>query len=774
MTVRLTPINDGITLTFESLPEPTSLDVYSLAQQFLPDADLTPPNPPRDDIGDSRTFFAYNLGANARNEIDTVLCASTEHIDFYLAHGIGFTCSAFRNNAHLRTEEIVRPSVVARFAGDLNSARELRIAIVHADLPGFGGYFDASELYPTDINPYASGRRAIFLNAADGRDGIPGAAGYDTLVAHELQHAIHQLSDPDESTWVNEGLSVLAEDIIFSTTRAYFFLNSCLPTQIITWPSTPGAAACNYAGAGLFMRYLYENYPGPDGTLRQLVAQPANGLRGIDAYLTAISAGIDVLEVMADWGVANYIDGRSNLDFYINLEARATPKSQLNRNGELSKSFTQFAAQYVALPLDPGSYTIEFQGNTTTPLLSRQEEVSGSFWHAGSEDSAAYSLTREFDLRSTDQSDDATLTLLLRYHTEENWDYLYATVSTDGGQTWQVLRSPGMQDTSEIAVGSAMFPAGFTGISGSATQPQWLLEELDLSDFVGEQILFRLLYLTDQSISLDGVSLGGAWLPAADYGWTAIDHPIPIPLAEMTTNSEPDGGWTPDGFVFSNNRVQQDYAVRLITVSATGETTVASMFIDENSHGTLAFDNSAGDITDAAIMVMPFAPQTRQPAHATLTVQPCRPKRDSVSEKGNNPHMDRAKLIAVIGGAAPPSSALTAAEEVGKLLAERGMGVVCGGLSGVMEAVCKGAYNAGGLTVGLLPSYREADANQYVKVSIPTGIGYVRNSMVVRAGRAVIAIDGSYGTLNEMSFALAEQIPVVALDSWEFASGGTT
>ena len=134
--------------------------------------------------------------------------------------------------------------------------------------------------------------------------------------------------------------------------------------------------------------------------------------------------------------------------------------------------------------------------------------------------------------------------------------------------------------------------------------------------------------------------------------------------------------------------------------------------------------------------------------------------------------MERLQLIAVIGGADPPPSALEAAEEVGRLLAERGMGVVCGGLSGVMEAVCKGAYGAGGVTVGILPSYREADANQYVTISIPTGIGYVRNSMVVRAGRAAIAIDGSYGTLNEMSMALAEGIPVVALDSWEFSTGG--
>ncbi len=620
--MQLAPINDGITLTFDTLPEPTPLDIYSLARQFLPDADLTPPNTPPIAVGDSRTFFVYNLREASRVEREARLCVTTENLDFYLDETLGLTCAAFHDDVTRHIEEVVRPSVITNFAADPEVARNTRIAIVHADLPGFGGYFDASDLYPTDINPYASGRRTIYLNAAGNNSGSPRNANYHTLVAHELQHAVHQLSDPDESTWVNEGLSVLAEEITTSYSRATAFLVACPPTQIITWPPTPGAASCNYAGAGLLMHYLYENYPGPDGTLRQLVAQTANGLRGIDAYLTAIGADIDVLQLFAEWGVSNYLDDRFGINRSGNLDVRPSPTSQLNPSGKLLHFFTQFAAQYVALPLEPGSYTIEFQGDTTAPLLSRQEEASGSFWHAGSEDSAAYSLTREFDLRSTDQSDDATLTLLLRYDTEENWDYVYATVSTDDGQTWQVLQAPGMQDTSEIAVGSAMFPAGFTGISGSTTQPQWILEELDLSDFVGEQILFRLLYLTDQSISLDGVSLAGAWLPAADYGWAAIDHPIPIALAEMTINSEPDGGWTPDGFIFSNNLVRQDYAVRLMTVSETGETTVASMFIDENGHGTLTFDNSAGDIDNAAVMVMPLAPQTRQPAHVTLSVRP--------------------------------------------------------------------------------------------------------------------------------------------------------
>lgn len=134
--------------------------------------------------------------------------------------------------------------------------------------------------------------------------------------------------------------------------------------------------------------------------------------------------------------------------------------------------------------------------------------------------------------------------------------------------------------------------------------------------------------------------------------------------------------------------------------------------------------------------------------------------------------MEAKELIAVIGGSQASVEALAMAEEVGRLLAARDVGVVCGGLTGVMEAVCRGARQAGGLTVGILPTNRAEDANPYVQVRVPTGIGIARNPLVVRSGRAVIAIDGSYGTLIEIGYALAEGIPVVALASWEIGIDG--
>jgi uncharacterized protein (TIGR00725 family) len=104
---------------------------------------------------------------------------------------------------------------------------------------------------------------------------------------------------------------------------------------------------------------------------------------------------------------------------------------------------------------------------------------------------------------------------------------------------------------------------------------------------------------------------------------------------------------------------------------------------------------------------------------------------------------------------------------VGRLVAERGAVLVCGGLGGAMEAACRGAKQAGGLTVGILPGSDRSDANPYVDVALPTGLGEARNALVVRAADAVIAIGGGYGTLSEIAFALKAGKRVIGLDTWD-------
>lgn len=130
--------------------------------------------------------------------------------------------------------------------------------------------------------------------------------------------------------------------------------------------------------------------------------------------------------------------------------------------------------------------------------------------------------------------------------------------------------------------------------------------------------------------------------------------------------------------------------------------------------------------------------------------------------------------VAVVGGGEADAEALVVAEEVGRHLAKRGAVVVCGGLGGVMEAVCRGAKMEGGTTVGILPTANRHQANDYVDVAIATGMGEARNALVVRAADVLVAIDGEFGTLSEIALALRTGTPVVGIDTWELAIGGET
>jgi uncharacterized protein (TIGR00725 family) len=131
-----------------------------------------------------------------------------------------------------------------------------------------------------------------------------------------------------------------------------------------------------------------------------------------------------------------------------------------------------------------------------------------------------------------------------------------------------------------------------------------------------------------------------------------------------------------------------------------------------------------------------------------------------------------AVYVAVIGAAEAGPDAVADAEAVGRELARARAILVCGGRGGVMEAASRGAAEAGGVTLGLLPEGDRSRANPFLTVSVPTGMGELRNGLVARAGDAVIAVGGEFGTLSEIGFALKLGRPVVGLGTWELARGG--
>jgi hypothetical protein len=123
-------------------------------------------------------------------------------------------------------------------------------------------------------------------------------------------------------------------------------------------------------------------------------------------------------------------------------------------------------------------------------------------------------------------------------------------------------------------------------------------------------------------------------------------------------------------------------------------------------------------------------------------------------------------IISVIGDSSCDKDIYRIAEEVGKLIAKKGWTLITGGLGGVMEAASKGAQEAGGITIGILPGFSKEDANRYVDIPITTGLSHARNVIIARSADALIAVSGNYGTLSEIAIALKLEKPVIGIKTW--------
>ena len=126
-----------------------------------------------------------------------------------------------------------------------------------------------------------------------------------------------------------------------------------------------------------------------------------------------------------------------------------------------------------------------------------------------------------------------------------------------------------------------------------------------------------------------------------------------------------------------------------------------------------------------------------------------------------------ARYVAVVGASQATEADMRDAEEVGRLLGEAGAIVVCGGRGGVMSAAAKGCAEAGGTVIGMLPGEDRSDANPWVTIAIPTGLGELRNGLIVRTADVMIAVGGAYGTLSEIGLGLAADKRIYALHSWD-------
>jgi hypothetical protein len=403
--------------------------------------------------------------------------------------------------------------------------------------------------------------------------------------------------DPNEESWMDEGLAQVAERIS-GYDQAFTHYNYLFDSrvQLNSWSQDFRESYSHYGAGYLYMLYLWERL-GTDA-VRQIARSPASSFAAVDEGLAPLGTSADA--VFADWIVANYVNDPSIEDGRYGYTTESLipvcPRTRLAQARTIppTSSLPQYSAHYVELEGE-GEFDISFRGDTEVGLIPVAAYSGQSFWWSNRADRSDMTLTRAFDLR---QPREATLQFWTWYDMEEHGDVGFVEVSTDGGQSWQFLSSTNMFDDPDDEFGPY-----FTGTSGGGTHPTWAYETIDLTPFVGQEVLVRWEIVTNGAYN--------------GYGW-AIDN-VRIPELNYLYDVEaPQDGWQAEGFVRTANRVPQSWTLSLVTYDG-GAARVQRLDLapDGTASATVTL---APESRRATLIVGAMAPATRVEAAYHLNI----------------------------------------------------------------------------------------------------------------------------------------------------------
>ena len=599
----------GANDTTTSMPEdPPVRDLFALAQRYgradaggAPLTRTLPPDPNCCEEGHRKRFFVADLIERRVYTVEARLLAVSENAYWYADEETDLTAQELERTADV-FEEAIRPRIVEAI-GDIwkpGVDGDPRLIVLHTPLVAVAGYFSASDSYPRATHPHSNEREMIVM---DGDWLRPGSLQYFSVLTHEFQHAIHWNLDLGEDAWVNEGMSEVAAKIAgFGASFVDIFLEQP-DAQLNFWPNEPQDTLPHYGGATLFVEYLTERY-GAEDALAELARGPLDGVNGVARYLSRYDARF--VDVFADWAVANHLDARldkldgadyEELDAYRYSERSVGVQAVRQVNDDFKETATQpqLSARYYELRLSRGSAQVEFSGDETVKQVDTECQSGRFCWWGGNGDGIDTTLEREFDLSGVDA---ATLEFRMWHEIEEDWDYAYVSVSTDGGAIWATL--DGEHTTREDPLG-ANYGAGLTGNSGGGESGKWVRERMDLSKYAGmESVLLRFEYITDEAVNIDGI---------------VIDD-IAIPEIGFADDTEAAGEWLANGFQRIDNRLPQEFALRVIEFAGDG-----NVLVSEPPSHSFSIEGFGERLDYAVLVVAPTTHATYQPARYSLRVE---------------------------------------------------------------------------------------------------------------------------------------------------------
>lgn len=567
-------------------------DRYELALRFnnLDASVPARPAPRRYAVGDTDIFFVNNSDQQTTLEVEAELVYISGDVHAWVEVDAGYDQQALEA-AIDEFALLAVPAALDLFAApdfDIETFHVLHTTQIRSGVAGY--YFSPSE-YSREVVPTSNEKSMFFINLNNTR---PQNSHYNSVLAHEFQHLVHWHQDQNETTWMNEGFSELSarvggygpSDFIPEFTRSP-------GSQLTAWPED-GSTGPYYAASYLYVEYLFEQF-GED-MIRALASEPLNGLDGVDAVLAEGNYDATADDVFADWVIANYLSEDFQYGYQTLSLADLALKDTISRleDGQFiyENSVSQYGTDYIRLNVD-SDVTIEFSSRqvdereaNTVPLMDTVTSNTDDdpttddrfVWWTNRGDDINPRLTHAFDLTEVDS---ATLTFDAWFHLEDLWDFAYVSVSTDGGQRWEILEST--CTTRENPYGNAYGIGGYSGLSANcpgADIDGWFNESLSLDAFAGQEILLRFEMINDDAVNQPGMVIDN--IEIAEIGF----------YDDLEQGS---GDWQPEGFVLMDNALQQAFIVQAITYDAAGQPNVERMLLDANNQGSLTISSPGGE-----------------------------------------------------------------------------------------------------------------------------------------------------------------------------------
>lgn len=580
-----------------SIPIPPERDLVELARQFRPDKNPGIARFPvvnTSDVGSTEQFWLLDLVVPRTYQIDAILRLVTPHAAWYVGKSDTVAQSDLVAAAAV-FENFVYPRVTQAILGFVpepsNNGPGARIAVLNTRISGAVGYFSSADLYNKAVYDYSNERPLLYLESEALSSQGP---AFTRLLAHELQHLLHSYIDPSEDTWVNEGLSEVISHLIVPSPRTRPS-NSLMKLSLTRWPDHSVNLAGYYATANLFFQYITNRYRDSQG-LSKLIARPEDGIDGVAAFLDEVGRGEDFATVFQDWATANLLggDGLSTYPYGEGQGLRTvTPLNSIKNGQSWEGAVAPFATDYVRLETPSKSSTLRFDGQATNTILPTTPYSGDSCWWSNHGDSTHTKLSRKFDLSSLTE---ATLRFRAWYNLESAWDFLYVTVSQDGGVTWDIL--PGTYTVADNPVGTN-YGHGLTGQSEG-----WIQETINLTPYAGASVLLAFEQVSDDAINLDGVCIDDIELEGIGF----------------FDNAETDSLWIAEGFVRTGMIISQTFGVRILITEGNGAVSVHDIDLDEENNGLIRIDAYSEDIRSATVIVSSLTRYTSQPATYKLSL----------------------------------------------------------------------------------------------------------------------------------------------------------